>query len=68
MRRWTRAASKRKGLQHPLGVGISATVRLQQQPRGDLRVLLRELRSHLAQERELAFVIVPQLIAHRLLP
>ena len=57
-----------KRLQHPLYVGIFAAIRFQQQARGDLRIFVRELRSDLAQECELALVIIPQLIAQDRLP
>ena len=59
---------QRERFDHPLDVGIFATVGFQQQPGGDLGMLVGELRSHLAQEGEFAFVIISQLIAHCLLP
>jgi hypothetical protein len=49
-------------------MGIFTPVRFQQQARGYLGVLFGEFRSDLAQKRELALVIVPQLIAHCLPP
>src|ERR1019366_5532944 len=55
---------KRKGLQQALHVRVFAFVRFQHQPRGYLRVLGGELRSHLAQERQLSLVVEQQVIPH----
>jgi len=59
---------QRKRLQHPFRMRIFAAIRLQHQARCNLRILVRELRSNLAQECELALVIISQLIAQDRLP
>ena len=55
---------KRERLDQPLDVRILALAALEQQPAGDLRVLLGELRRHPADERQLAFVVGEQLVPH----
>ena len=51
-------------LDQPLDVRIGAAVGLQQQPAGGGRILLGELLGELADERQLALVIVIQRLAH----
>jgi len=59
---------QRERFDHALDVRIFTTVGFEQQTRRDLGILVGKLRSDLAQERELALVIISQLIAHCLLP
>ena len=59
---------QRHRFDQPLHVRILAAVRLEQQPRRHLGILLGEFRALLAQERQLALVISQQLIAHGRLP
>ena len=55
---------KGKAFQQPLHVRIVALGRLQDQPRGDLGILLGELRAQLAHVRQLALVVQQQVIPH----
>ena len=59
---------QREGFQHALDVGIFAAIGFEQQTRRDLRVLVGELSSNLAQESEFALVIISQLITQGRLP
>lgn len=49
-------------------MGVLTLVRLELEAGGDLGVPLRELRSHPAEEGELALVVVEQVVTHRRLP
>ena len=62
--RWTRAARKAKRFEHALHVRIVALGRLQHQARGDLGILLRELRAQLAHVGQFALVVQQQVIPH----
>src|SRR4051812_46625909 len=57
---------EREGLEHALDVRVLALAGLEVEPRRDLGILLREARAHAAQERQLALVVLQQLvIRHR---
>ncbi len=58
------AREKGRGLDHPLDVRVLAAIRLEQEPPGDFRIFLSELRAQLTEEGELAFVVAEQLLAH----
>src|SRR5438045_6031041 len=58
---------QRERLHQALDVRIFAAIRLELQARGDLRILFRELRAHLPDERQLSFVIIEQLFPHPIL-
>jgi hypothetical protein len=53
-----------EALQHPLHVRVLGLAGLQQQAAGDLRVLLGELGAHAPEVRQLALVVVEQLVTH----
>ncbi len=59
---------EREGLQHTFHVRILALVGFEQKARGDLGILLRELRAHLAEKRQFPFVIEKQFVTHQILP
>jgi hypothetical protein len=56
---------KREPLEQPLDVGIGAIESAQAESSGDLRILLRELRPHPAQELELAAVELQESVIHQ---
>ena len=53
-----------EGLDHALDVGILAFVRFEAEARGDLGIFFGELRAHLAEECQLAFVVEEEVVAH----
>src|SRR5579863_6737681 len=55
---------KRKRLQQPFDVRVFALIGLHNEARRDLRILVRKLRPHLAQEVEFAFVVEQQIVTH----
>src|SRR3954454_25153526 len=62
------AAEKCERLDQALHMRVLAGIRLEHQPAGDLRVLLPELRRHLADESQLALVVGEQFVSHESAP
>ena len=62
--RWTREARKANASMRRSTCGSSQVSGSSRRRPGDLRVLLGELRPHLAEEGELAFVVAEELVAH----
>ena len=58
-------SEKGESFEQPFYMRIFALIRLQHQPGGDLRILFRELRAHVAQIRQFAFVIQQEIVTHR---
>ena len=56
---------EREGLEKPFDVRVLALVRLELQAGRDLRVLVGELGPHLAQEAQLALVVLQEIAAHQ---
>ena len=59
---------KREPLEQPLDVGILALVGLELEARRHLGIPPGELRAHAPEKRQLALVVVQQIVTHRRLP
>src|SRR6185436_8741142 len=59
---------KSKRLQHTFHVRVFALILFEHQPRSDLGIFFGELRAHVAEKSQLAFVIKEEVIPHFALP